>query len=264
MKRITSCLLVAFLLLSLVPLQVMAADEAVRAELVLENSGQKTFDDRAVYKLQFRLFGEAIGNVAMAYVAIDNSVFEVGTPPTVSFRDADAWMDGATATATVGNTTYLRLEVDRGNTAPLPYSLYTEDSYTNAPAIATVELMLKAGATATANAVRFITALEAAGFNAPSAVFACSGDDFYLYNAVAGAAGEAMAAAVTLQAAAGVLTPKPDSNLTVDTAKGYLTGVKEETTLEALKAQFTNPEATLKAFDKNGIEITDPTQKLGT
>ncbi len=205
MKRIASCLLVVFLLLCLLPVQVMAADETVSAELVLENSGQKTADNRAVYNLQFRLFGEKIGNVAMAYIAIDNTVFELGTPPTMSFRDADLWMDGATATATEGTTTYLRLEVDRGTEAPLPYSDYTEANYTAAvPSIATVELILKDGATVTANAVRFITATEAAGFNAPSAVFACSGNDFYLYNAVSDAMGKAMGATVTMKEMAGV------------------------------------------------------------
>lgn len=205
MKRILSCLLIVFMLLSLCSVQTMAADETVSAELVLENSGLKTADDRAVYKLHFRLFGEEIGNVAMAYIAIDNTVFELGTPPTVSFRSDDKWMDGATATATTGNVTYLRLEVDRGTEAPLPYSTYTEDSYTAAPSIATVELILKTGATATASAVRFITAQEAADFNAPSAVFACSGNDFYLYNAVTGTGGNAMTAAnVTLKELAGV------------------------------------------------------------
>ena len=202
MKRIVSCLLTVVLLFCLLSVQVAAAEPAVRAELVLADSGEKS-GEQAIYTLQFRLYGEELGNVAMAYVAIDNTVF---TPmqEQPSFRTQDLWMNGATAMATQGNITYLRLEVDRGDTPPLPYSAYTEASYTNAPAIATVKLLLAPGETPTADAVRFINVTEAASFNAPSAVFACSAADFYLYNAVDGAAGKTMDAAVTLQAAAGV------------------------------------------------------------
>ena len=108
MKRIVSCLLTVVLLFCLLSVQVAAAEPAVRAELVLADSGEKS-GEQAIYTLQFRLYGEELGNVAMAYVAIDNTVF---TPmqEQPSFRTQDLWMNGATAMATQAEPNRLQMD----------------------------------------------------------------------------------------------------------------------------------------------------------
>lgn len=296
MKRVLTCLLAFVLMLSMLPVQVMAADETVSAALVLENSGLKTADGRAMYMLHFRLFGSQLGNVAAAFIAVDSNVFDLGMMngdvPTVSplvvgttdtaltsghyqFRSADLWdngyVDGSTGASAVSlgsdGKYYIRMEMDKGWDMPLTYTDYSEVSYTTAaPSIGTVYLILKAGQTASAGAVGLITPEQAAAFHAPAAIFACNkAGEFFLYNAAAGVSGNViMDVSVTLAALAGKLEVTTESGYSIDAETGYLLGVAEQTTMETLLSKFTNPLNTMKVFDKNGSEITDTAAMLGT
>ncbi|WZU01212.1 hypothetical protein MGH68_17405 [Erysipelothrix sp. D19-032] len=49
-----------------------------------------------------------------------------------------------------------------------------------------------------------------------------------------------------------------------ETLKDFVVGSEPSTTLESYKQMFTNEQDALKVYDKNGIELTDSSQLVGT